>query len=58
MKARIDAADWSDFVERLGEVLENTFEDDVIRGLVFTDGLIGTFRRRTPCIKTFAFSIT
>ena len=44
MKARIDAADWSDFVERpLGEVLEHTFEDDVIRGLVFTDGLIGTF---------------
>ena len=44
MRARIDAADWSDFVERpLGEVLENTFDDDVIRGLVFTDGLIGTF---------------
>ncbi len=44
MRARIDAADWSDFVARpLGEVLEHTFEDDVIRGLVFTDGLIGTF---------------
>ncbi len=44
MRTRIDAANWSDFVERpLGEVLENTFEDDVIRGLAFTDGLIGTF---------------
>jgi len=37
-------ADWSDFFERpLGEILERTFDDDVVRGIVLTDGLIGTF---------------
>ena len=27
----------------LGEILESTFDNDVVRGLVLTDGLIGTF---------------
>ena len=44
VKAQLDESDWHDFVERpLGEVLERTFDDDVIRGVVLTDGLIGTF---------------
>lgn len=35
---------WQDFFERpLGEVIERTFDDDVLRGIVLTDGLIGTF---------------
>jgi phytoene dehydrogenase-like protein len=35
---------WQDFFERpLGEVIERTFDDDVVRGIVLTDGLIGTF---------------
>jgi phytoene dehydrogenase-like protein len=35
---------WQDFFERpLGEVIERTFADDVLRGIVLTDGLIGTF---------------
>jgi len=35
---------WSDIVERpLGETLEARFADDDVRGLVLTDGLIGTF---------------
>ena len=43
-KARIDEANWEDFVERpLGEVLERTFHNDVLRGVVFTDALIGTY---------------
>ena len=34
---------WGDFVEQpLGEVIERTFADDTVRGLVLTDGLIGT----------------
>ena len=34
---------WEDFVERpLGEVIERTFADDDVRGVVLTDGLIGT----------------
>ena len=44
MKSRVGEDDWRDFVERpLGEVIETTFDDDVLRGVVFTDGLIGTF---------------
>ncbi|CAB4866740.1 MAG: FAD-dependent oxidoreductase [Actinobacteria bacterium] len=39
-----DDASWNDFIERpLGEVLERDFDDDVVRGIVFTDALIGTF---------------
>ena len=35
---------WRDFVERpIGEVIERSFHDDLIRGIVLTDGLIGTF---------------
>lgn len=35
---------WTDVVERpLGEALERRFADDVVRGVVGTDGLIGTF---------------
>ena len=38
-----DAA-WEALVERpLGEVVEATFDDDLERGVVLTDGLIGTF---------------
>ncbi len=44
VKARIGEEDWVDFVERpLGEVLERSFADDVLRGVVFTDALIGTY---------------
>ena len=44
MQSRIDPTDWRDFVERpLGEVIEESIDDDVLRGIVFTDGLIGTF---------------
>ena len=35
---------WEALFERpLGEAIEETFDDDVLRGLVLTDGLIGTF---------------
>lgn len=35
---------WHDFVEQpLGAVIERTFRDDLVRGVVLTDGLIGTF---------------
>ncbi len=39
-----DAELWSDFIERpLGEVIERTAAHDVVRGLMLTDALIGTF---------------
>jgi phytoene dehydrogenase-like protein len=35
---------WSEVVERpLGESIESRFDDDTVRGVVLTDGLIGTF---------------
>jgi len=49
LMSKADAQDivgeaWQDFFERpLGEVIERTFADDVLRGIVLTDGLIGTF---------------
>jgi phytoene dehydrogenase-like protein len=39
-----DDAAWSGFVERpLGETIEETLGDDVLRGIALTDALIGTF---------------
>jgi phytoene dehydrogenase-like protein len=35
---------WSEFFERpIGETIEKTFESDLVRGVVMTDALIGTF---------------
>jgi len=43
-RAVADDALWHDFVERpVGEVVERTFTDDLVRGVVLTDALIGTF---------------
>ena len=39
-----DDAVWNDFVERpVGEAIEREFSNDVVRGVVLTDALIGTF---------------
>ena len=39
-----DEQRWRDFFERpLGEVLERTFTSDLLRGVAFSDALIGTF---------------
>src|SRR5690606_17145780 len=44
VRARIGEAWWADLVERpLGELVERTFASDLVRGVVLTDGLIGTF---------------
>ncbi|WP_258563675.1 LuxR C-terminal-related transcriptional regulator, partial [Streptomyces phytophilus] len=45
LRARIgDDAAWRALFERpLGETVEETFADDLVRGVVLTDGLIGTF---------------
>lgn len=40
----VDQQIWTDVVERpLGEALETRFDDDLVRGVVGTDALIGTF---------------
>ncbi|MEO3762492.1 NAD(P)/FAD-dependent oxidoreductase [Streptomyces sp. B8F3] len=45
LRARIGDDDaWRALFERpLGEIVEETFADDLVRGVVLTDGLIGTF---------------
>ncbi|GAA4987311.1 NAD(P)/FAD-dependent oxidoreductase [Actinopolymorpha pittospori] len=44
IRGSIGAPSWERFVERpLGEVVEATFADDLVRGVVLTDGVIGTF---------------
>jgi phytoene dehydrogenase-like protein len=44
LAAHVDGATWRDFVSTpLGEVIENRFADDLVRGLVATDALVGTF---------------
>ncbi|WP_369356011.1 phytoene desaturase family protein [Streptomyces sp. cg2] len=45
LRARVgDDATWHALFERpLGELIEATFHDDLVRGVVLTDGLIGTF---------------
>jgi phytoene dehydrogenase-like protein len=35
---------WDEFIEQpVGQVIEESFESDLVRGVVLTDGLIGTF---------------
>ncbi len=44
VRARLPAGVWRDLFERpIGAVVERTFTDDTIRGVVLTDALIGTF---------------
>lgn len=44
LQAQVGETIWRDVVERpLGEAVERRFRDDTVRGVVGTDGLIGTF---------------
>lgn len=41
---QVDQAAWNDFfVQPIGKTIENYFESDLVRGIVLTDALIGTF---------------
>lgn len=43
LRARVEPELWQSLVERpIGELVEDTFGDDAVRGLVLTDALIGT----------------
>ena len=44
LKAQVSHPIWEEIIERpLGRVIEAKFSDDLVRGVVLTDGLIGTF---------------
>ena len=43
LKAKVNDPIWDEIMERpIGEVIEARFKDDLVRGIVLTDGLIGT----------------
>lgn len=47
---------WEEFIAQpLGETLQQNFENDVIRGIVLTDGLIGTFASATEILANICF---
>src|SRR4029453_13133953 len=44
LRRRVDQEFWSAVIERpLGQLIEARFAEDIVRGVVLTDGLIGTF---------------
>lgn len=44
LRQRVGAGSWAVLFEQpLGETIESSFADDLVRGVVFTDALIGTF---------------
>ncbi|MGW5381625.1 phytoene desaturase family protein [Nocardia sp. NPDC003963] len=44
LRQRVGGRAWAELFERpLGETIEEYFADDLVRGVVFTDALIGTF---------------
>ena len=44
LKRLVNAADWADFIDLpIGDVIERSFDNDLVRGVVLTDALIGTF---------------
>ena len=48
IRGAVDPGTWRDFVtEPLGAAIERRFNDDTVRGVVATDGLIGTFASMT-----------
>jgi phytoene dehydrogenase-like protein len=53
---------WENFVEKpIGELIESHFQDDILRGIIFTDGKIGanTFAHDTSLLqnRTFIYHI-
>ena len=48
LRNRVNRPIWNSLVEEpLGRVIEERFQSDLVRGIVFTDGLIGTFADST-----------
>jgi phytoene dehydrogenase-like protein len=56
LKAMINHPIWEELVELpLGKSLEKRFSDDIVRGIVLTDGLIGTFSRSDELYSNICF---
>ncbi len=56
LKARVNHKIWDEIIEEpLGKVLEARFDNDLVRGIVLTDGLIGTFSDATDLVANICF---
>ena len=56
LKAKVGHPIWDELVERpIGESLDNRFSDDLVKGIVLTDGLIGTFANANELYANICF---
>jgi len=56
MKKRVDLKTWSKLVENpLAKTLKDNFSNDLVRGVVLTDGMIGTFAKSDDFIANKCF---
>ena len=56
LKEKVDHEIWDEIIENpLGQVLESRFNNDLVRGIVLTDGLIGTFSNTNELAANICF---
>jgi len=56
LKAKVNHKIWDEIIEEpLGKVLEARFDSDLVRGIVLTDGLIGTFSNAKDLVANICF---
>ena len=56
LKEKVDHKIWDEIIENpLGQVLEGRFNNDLVRGIVLTDGLIGTFSNTNELAANICF---
>lgn len=56
LKAKVNHKIWDEIIEEpLGKVLEARFDSDLVRGIVLTDGLIGTFSDAKDLVANICF---
>ena len=56
LKEKVDHKIWDEIIENpLGQVLESRFNNDLVRGIVLTDGLIGTFSNTNELAANICF---
>ena len=56
LRAKVNHPIWDELVERpIGEALDRRFKDDLVKGIVLTDGLIGTYSTANELYANICF---
>ena len=56
LRAKVNHPIWDELVERpIGEALDRRFNDDLVKGIVLTDGLIGTYSTANELYANICF---